>query len=150
VGIALYSTLEGNNWGEGVFVQGHPAPGPEEHNGSSWDRVSPHFFETIGQPVLRGRSLTEQDTATSQWVAVVNQAFVKKFFPKEDPMGRHFGNMDQKYSSAFEIVGIVADAKYTNPREPVRTMYFRPLNQKLAGLTEANTIMAEGRGLYIN
>jgi len=58
--------------------------------------------------------------------------------------------MDQKYSSAFEIVGIVADAKYNNPREPVRTMYFRPLNQQLTELTEQNAIMAEGRGLYIN
>jgi ABC-type lipoprotein release transport system permease subunit len=83
-------------------------------------------------------------------VAVVNQAFVKKFFPKEDPIGRHFGVFDQKYSSAFEIVGIVADAKYTNPRQEVRTMYFRPLTQEMTGLTEANAIMAEGRSLYIN
>ena len=40
VGLALYSTLEGNNWGEGVRVEGRPEPGPNEHNGSSWDRVS--------------------------------------------------------------------------------------------------------------
>jgi predicted permease len=150
VGLALYSTLEGNNWGEGVYVDGRPTPGPNDQNGSSWDRVSTHFFETVGQPIVRGRGFTDQDTATSQGVAVVNQAFVKKFFPKEDPIGRHFGIMDQKYSSAFEIVGIVADAKYNNPREPVRTMYFRPLNQQMAGLTEANAIMAEGRGMYIN
>src|SRR5580698_4658895 len=86
VGIALYSTLEGNNWGEGIYVEGRPAPGPEAQNNSSWDRVSPHFFDTIGQPVIRGRGFTEQDTATSRMVAVVNQAFVKKFFPKEDPI----------------------------------------------------------------
>jgi predicted permease len=150
VGMALYSTLEGNNWGEAVFVDGRPAPGPNDHIGSSWDRVSPRFFETVGQPVIRGRGFTDQDTATSQRVAVVNQAFVKKFFPKEDPMGRHFGIFDQKYSSSFEIVGIVADAKYNNPREAVRPMYFRPLTQELTGLTEANAMMAEGRSLYIN
>jgi predicted permease len=150
IGMALYSTLEGNNWGEGVFVDGRPAPGPNDHNGSSWDRVSTRFFETVGQPVVRGRGFTEQDTATSQKVAVVNQAFAKKYFPKEDPIGRHFGIFDQKYSTAFEIVGIVADAKYNNPREPVRTMYFRPLTQEMVGLTEPNPIMAEGRSLYIN
>jgi predicted permease len=150
VGMALYSTLEGNNWGEAVYVDGRPAPGPNDHIGSSWDRVSPRFFETVGQPVIRGRGFTDQDTATSQKVAVVNQAFVKKFFPKEDPIGRHFGVFDQKYSSAFEIVGIVADAKYTRPRQEVRTMYFRPLTQEMTGLTEANAIMAEGRSLYIN
>ncbi|WP_433964834.1 ABC transporter permease [Tunturiibacter gelidiferens] len=150
VGLALYSTLEGNNWGEGVFVDGGPAPGPNDHNGSSWDRVSNHFFETVGQPVVRGRGFTDQDTATSQKVAVVNQAFVKKFFPKEDPVGRHFGIFEQKYSSTFEIVGVVADAKYTNPRDEVRTMYFRPLTQTMSGLTDPNEAMAEGRGLYIN
>jgi predicted permease len=150
VGIALYSTLESNNWSEGVFVQGHPAPGPEEHNGSSWDRVSPHFFETIGQPVLRGRSLTKQDTTTSQWVAAVNQAFVKKFFPKEDPMGRHFGNMDQKYAADYEIVGIVADAKYSDPRGEFRPMYFRPLTQFNQNFKEQQMEIAERRSLFPN
>ena len=150
VGMALYSTLEGNNWGEAVYVDGRPAPGPNDHIGSSWDRVSTHFFETVGQPMVRGRGFTDQDTATSQKVAVVNQAFAKKFFPKEDPIGRHFGVFDQKYSSAFEIVGIVADAKYNNPREEMRTMYFRPLTQVMTGLTEANAMQAEARSLYIN
>ena len=51
-------------------------------------------------------------------VAVVNQAFVKKFFPNEDPIGRHFGTFDQKYAANYEIVGVVADAKYNNPRDP--------------------------------
>jgi predicted permease len=150
VGLGLYSTLEGNNWGEGVYIDGHPAPGPNDNNNSSWDRISPHFFETVGQPILRGRGLNDSDTATSQKVAVVNQAFVKKFFPKEDPIGRHFGDFDQKFASMFEIVGIVADAKYNNPRDQVRPMYFRPLTQQITGLTEPNFIMAEGRSLYIN
>ncbi len=150
VGIALYSALEGNNWGEGVYVEGRPAPGPEEHNGSSWDRVSPHFLETVGQPVIRGRGLTEQDTATSRMVVVVNQAFVKKFFPKEDPIGRHFGNFDQKYAADYEIVGIVADAKYQNPREEFRSMYFRPLTQYNRGFKEAQMAIAEGRSLFPN
>ncbi len=149
VGLALYSTLEGNNWGEGVRVEGRPEPGPNEHNESSWDRVSPRFFETVSQPVIRGRGFTDADTATSQMVAVVNQAFVRKFFPKEDPIGRHFGVFDQKYAGAFEIVGIVADAKYTTPRDKLRPMYFRPLMQQMRA-TEPNAAMAEGRSLYIN
>src|SRR5271165_5646495 len=149
VGLALYSTLEGNNWGEEVFVEGRPDPGPNAHNGSSWDRVSPKFFETVGQPVIRGRGFTDADTATSQKVAIVNQAFVKKFFPKEDPIGRHFGVFEVKFSGSFEIAGVVADAKYTNPRRDVRPMYFRPLTQQLV-VTAPNEVMAEGRSLYIN
>lgn len=150
LGIALYSPLEGNNWGEGVYVEGHPRPGPEEHNGSSWDRVSPRFFETIGQSLIRGREFTDQDTATSRMVAVVNQAFVKKFFPKEDPIGRHFGTFDQKYADDYEIVGIVADAKYNNPRDDYRPMYFRPLTQYNRGFKESQMAIAEGRSLFPN
>jgi len=150
VGLALYSALEGNNWGESVYVAGRPRPGPEEHNGSSWDRVSPQFFQTIGQPIIRGRGFTDQDTATSQMVAVVNQAFVKKFFPKEDPIGRHFGIFDQKYASDFEIVGIVADAKYNSPREPYRSMYFRPMTQFNRNVTGRQFFMAESRSVFPN
>ena len=150
VGLALYSALEGNNWGEGVYIEGRPAPGPEEHNGSSWDRVSPQFFETIGQPVIRGRGITDQDTPTSAMVAVVNQAFVKKFFPKEDPIGHHFGTFEQKYANSYEIVGIVADAKYNNPRDEFRPMYFRPMSQLNRNVTEPNSFMAESRSIYPN
>jgi len=150
VGLALYSALEGNNWGEGVWVQGRPAPGPEENNGSSWDRVSPQFFQTIGQPVIRGRGITEQDTATSQMVAVVNQTFVKKFFPKEDPIGRHFGTSGQESASDCEIVGVVADAKYNNPRDPYRPFYFRPMTQLNKTYKRPSAIMGESRSIYPN
>src|SRR4051812_39538165 len=147
-GLALYSTLEGNNWGDSIFIEGHPTPAPGANNNSSWDRVSPKFFETVGQPIIRGRGLTDQDTATSRMVAVVNQTFVKKFFPKEDPIGRHFGTWEQKYAGDFEIVGIVADAKYNNPRSDYRPMFFRPLTQKNTGFTERSAITGESRSLY--
>jgi predicted permease len=150
VGLALYSTLEGNNWGEGVVIEGRPAPGPEAHNGSSWDRVSSHFFETVGQAVVRGRGFTDQDTATSRMVSVVNQAFVKKFFPSEDPIGHHFGTNGPGSASNYEIVGIVADAKYNNPRDPVRPMYFRPMTQLNTTLTERSAITGETRSIFPN
>ncbi|HEX4021738.1 MAG TPA: ABC transporter permease [Acidobacteriaceae bacterium] len=150
VGLALYSPLEGNNWGDCVNVEGRPAPGTNDDCGSSWDRVSPDFFATVGQPILRGRGITEQDTQTSRFVAVVNQAFVKKFFPKEDPIGKHFGTIDQRYASSFEIVGVVADAKYINPRNPVRSMFFRPLTQQFTSYKEASAVTGETRSMFIN
>lgn len=130
VSLSLYTPLEGNNWGEGVFIQGRPEPGPNDQIGASWVRVGPEFFDIIGQHVLRGRGITEHDTATSPAVAGVNQTFVKKFFPKgEDPIGVRFGVSGVKSSSDFEIVGVVSDVKYNNVRQPVRAMYFRPLLQ---------------------
>jgi len=149
VGLALYSPLEGNNWGEGIRVEGRPEPGPNENSGASWDRVNPQFFATVGQRILRGRGFTDADTATSQFVAVVNQAFVRKFFPKEDPLGRHFGIFEHKFAGAFEIVGVVSDAKYNNPDHEVRPMYFRPMTQQLE-VTEPSEVMAEGRSLFAN
>ncbi len=150
VGLALYSALEGNNWGESVRVEGRPEPGPNQDSGSSWDRINPQFFDSVGQPVIRGRGFKETDTASSQYVAVVNEAFVRKFFPHENAIGRRFGVYGPKYASAFTIVGIVADAKYTNPRGEFRPMYFRPLTQQLLGVAESNAATAENRGIYIN
>ena len=130
VGLSLYSPLEGNNWGEGAFIEGRPEPGPNEQIGASWLRVSPQFFDLIGQKVVLGRGITEQDTATSLGVAAVNQAFVKKFFPAgENPLGKRFGSSGMKSVGDFTIVGVVNDVKYQNPRDPERPMYFRPLLQ---------------------
>ncbi len=112
--------------------------------------MSPHFFETVGQPIVRGRGFTEQDTATSRMVAVVNQKFVQKFFPNEDPIGRHFGTMDQKYAADYEIVGVIADAKYNNPRDEFRSMYFRPLSQFNRSFKEERMLTAESRSLFPN
>jgi ABC-type antimicrobial peptide transport system permease subunit len=75
---------------------------------------------------------------------------VKKFFPNEDPIGRHFGIYSHQYAGAFEIVGVVVDAKYTTPRRDVRPMYFRPLTQELQVTDPPNGAMAERWSLYIN
>ncbi len=128
--ISLYTPLEGDNWGEAVSIQGRPEPHKGERVGASWVRVSPQFFDIIGQRVLRGRGITEHDTATSEGVAVVNQTFVKRFFPNgEDPLGAHFGTSGPKSAGDFEIVGVVNDVKYVDPRGETRPMYFRPLLQ---------------------
>ncbi|MGD0546366.1 MAG: ABC transporter permease [Terracidiphilus sp.] len=149
VGLALFSPMDGNNFGECAILQGHPAPGPNDPCGSTWDRVSPHFLDSIGVPILRGRGITEQDTATSPQVAVVNQAFVKRFFPNEDPIGKHFGADLPWQSSAFQIVGVFADFKINNPREAGRPVYLRPLTQKFTyGVPGLDAV--ETRSMFIN
>jgi len=149
VGLALFSPMDGNNFGECVILQGHPTPGPNDPCGSTWDRVNPRFLDSIGVPILRGRGFSEQDTATSSQVAVVNQAFVRRFFPNEDPIGKRFGADLPWKSSAFEIVGVFADFKINNPREAVRPVYLRPLTQKfiynVPGLDAVET-----RSMFIN
>ncbi|WP_457831980.1 ABC transporter permease, partial [Staphylococcus aureus] len=72
----------------------------------------------MGHSILRGRGFTEGDRRNSPLVAVVNEAFVKRFFPNEDPMDRRFGIDVAVYASTFRIIGIVKDAKYRNPARP--------------------------------
>jgi macrolide transport system ATP-binding/permease protein len=150
IGMALYSPLEGENWGECVIQQGHPAPRPGDKCGSTWDRVSPHFLDAIGVPILRGRGFTEQDTTTSQAVALVNQAFVKRFYPNEDPLGKHFGIDRPEYSGNYAVVGVFADFKMNNPREPVRPVFLRPLAQRFTGFQQPELITTETQSLFIN
>jgi predicted permease len=149
IGMATYSPLEGDNWGECVIQQGHPAPGPNAHCGSTWDRVSTHFLDTIGVPIIRGRNFTDQDTATSPQVVVVNEAFVKRFFPNQNPIGQHFGIDFPQFSGSWEIVGVFRDFKLNNPRDPVRAVYLRPLSQKFVyNMPEMDS--GETESMFIN
>jgi predicted permease len=129
--LALYNPLT-DNWGEGIVVAGRPAAPLSENTSASWDRVSPGYFQAVGQPVLRGRAFSEADNDSAAPVAVVNQAFVRRFFPNEDPMDRHFGIDAPAYAGTFRIVGIVRDAKYTQPDKPAFPMFFVPLAQHIA------------------
>ncbi len=151
VALAMYSPLEGDNWSDGIFVQGHPLPRADDSGTwATWDRVSPSFLDTIGVPVLRGRGLTDQDTPATQPVAVVNQAFVKRFFPNEDPIGKHFGIGSPKYQGAFEIVGVIADFKMNNPREEPRRLFLRPLAQRYNGFTDVIESTGETSSMFID
>jgi macrolide transport system ATP-binding/permease protein len=150
VSLAMYSPLEGDNWGECVIQQGHPAPRPGDHCGSSWDRVSNHFLDSVGVPMVRGRGFNEQDTAASPQVVLVNQTFAKRFFPKQDPIGQHFGIDLPKYSGSWEIVGVFADFKLNNPREDVRPVYLRPLAQPFSGYTEPMMTSTETQSMFMN
>lgn len=125
---ALYNPFT-DNWGELIYVAGRPPAGFNENSVSSWDRVSPGYFQAIGQRILRGRGFTEADAAITAPVAVVNEAFVRRFFPREEPLDKHFGIDVPAYAGTFRIVGVVRDAKYTQPDRPVHPMFFVPLAQ---------------------
>jgi predicted permease len=127
---SLYSPMQGINWEDAIHIEGHA---PDEEIYSSFLRVSPHYFETIGTRLLRGRVIGDQDTPTSRAVAVVSEAFAEKYFPKEDPIGKHFGLEKASNAGNYEIVGVVADAKYQDARDPVHPFFFLPFLQSPQG-----------------
>jgi predicted permease len=127
IALTTYGPLSGGNWGSGIWVDGHPPPGPGDDNLASLARVTAGYLDVIGNPILRGRGITLQDTADSRRVAVINEAFARKFFRNEDALGKHFGR-DGLGSTQYEIVGIAKDARYLaqNLDKPVTAFYFLP------------------------
>jgi predicted permease len=128
VSFALYSPLSGNNWGELIAVEGKGDPKPSMEDAGSWDRVSANYLTTIGQQVVRGRNFQRSD-ASGRPVAIINESLAKKFFAGEDPIGKHFGMDAARFASTYEVVGVARDAKYTDPADPARPMFYVPLEQ---------------------
>ncbi len=132
-GLALYNPLT-DNWGELILVQGHPAPKMSGEAGASWDRVSAGYLQHLGVTLLRGRVFSAADNEASAPVAIVNQAFVKRFFKDdEDPLGQHFGLDLPENAGTFRIVGVVRDAKFAGwgLDRPARPMFYVPLAQNV-------------------
>src|SRR5438874_3764682 len=136
VALCTYSPLLGG-WGAGVWVDGHAAPGPMDDNSASWDRVTAAFFDVIGNPIIRGRGIFEQDGSAARKVAVINEAFARKFFRDEDPIGKHFGTRAGA-SREFEVVGVAKDARFVanNLYQPILPLFFLPEAQ--ADYTQGN------------
>ena len=130
VASCIYSPLSGNNWGGVVWVDGRPHPGPNDESFTSFDRVTAGYFSAVGNPILRGRGIAEQDTAASQHVAVINESFARKYFHGEDPIGKYFGR-DEMGTRMYEIVGVARDARYLDfgLDKPVAPFFFLPEEQ---------------------
>jgi putative ABC transport system permease protein len=128
VSSALYAPMSGDSWNTSIRIEGKPEPPAKEDTGAGWTRVTPGFFETIGNRMVTGRPVTEDDTATTRNVAVINEAFAKRFFKGQNPIGRHFGPGETKYSGMFEVVGVDADMRYLTYglKDPNRPMFFLP------------------------
>jgi macrolide transport system ATP-binding/permease protein len=131
--ISTYAPLVGNNWNDYVYIEG---VAPDFFvAGPSWLRVGPHYFETVGTRLLQGRVIDERDRPGAPLAAVVNEAFARRYFPKGNALGQHFGTGDVKHGGDFEIVGIVEDAKYQDTRGPAYPTFFWPLLQVPPGDT---------------
>ena len=93
-------------------------PGPNADTYSARTAVGSGYFAALDIPLLKGRLFTDNDTAETPIVAVVNQAFARKFNLGDDVVGRRLGNGQPQ--NAIEIVGLVADAKHASVKGDVR------------------------------
>ncbi len=116
--------LQGNGWTSGVRVEG-------VKGGSTLSWVSSRYFHVMQIPILAGRSFTNRDTRTSHPVAIINQAFARKFFRTTRPIGttiRTTGDPDVP-ATEYEVIGVVKDTKYAGLREKIPPQMFAPAAQ---------------------
>jgi hypothetical protein len=102
-------------------------PGPNADTYSARTAVGSGYFEALDVPLLKGRLFTDDDTAETPIVAIVNQAFARKFNLGDNVVGRRLGNGDPRNS--VEIVGLVADAKHASVKGVVPPVVYLPRRQ---------------------
>src|ERR1700739_46336 len=108
--------LHRGTWGSPIDLDGRPTP-PDQHIETLLNRVSAGYFETLGIPLLRGRTIQPIDSADAPKSAVVNQTSAKRYFPKGDAMGHSFTIADPAAPGVWHIVGIVRGSKHEGPTE---------------------------------
>lgn len=140
-GYAFQELLSGGGWGMGFTVEGY-TPAPGEGANAMANAVSPGFFKTMGMRLIAGREFDDRDDRgfAEGWpysVAVVNEAFAARYFGGSNPIGRHLGfGSNPGTRTPVEIVGLVANSKYTSIREAARPQVFFPyLQATIEGLT---------------
>jgi putative ABC transport system permease protein len=116
-------------------VEGRPAPSENERPESGFDGVSPGYFDLLHIPLRKGRAIDDHDIASAPWVAVVNEAMAKKFFPNEDPIGKQIRLRFDPYpideDRPRQIVGVVGDVKNRGlSRETFPTVYVSSLQEQ--------------------
>jgi putative ABC transport system permease protein len=119
--------VSGSGWNNNILVDGKKQ---KEH--PNFNAVSADFFKAMGTPVLLGRAFDDRlDNAQAKKVAIVNESFVKKFFPDRSPIGRGFQIEEApgEPRPVYEIVGVVKDTKYTDLREPFGPIGYFPMAQ---------------------
>jgi macrolide transport system ATP-binding/permease protein len=125
IGSRIPVSFNGNTWW--IRIVGHPYHG--EHNEVNEREVSSTYFTTLHARLLRGRYFTETDDATHPRVMLINEAFAKKYFPGEDPIGKKIGDTELSKDSIAEVVGVVNDVHDGALDSEVWPAVFHPFNQ---------------------
>jgi putative ABC transport system permease protein len=133
--------LEGG-FGLPFIVVGRPLGKDPSTGGAGWESLSPGYFGVYKIPILRGRDFTDQDVAGAPGVVIINEAMVKKFWPKEDPLGQQIiigkGVGPEFEEPARQIVGIVGDIHDSGLNRDPRPMMIVPQAQVNDGVTALN------------
>ncbi|HET7457101.1 MAG TPA: ABC transporter permease [Gemmatimonadaceae bacterium] len=124
---ALVPLLSGSNWGNSVRVQGFKCL-PDMDCGARFNEIGAGYFAAFDVPLIAGREFTAADRQGSQRVAIVNEEFARKFHLGNDVVGKFMGDGDND-SLNVQIVGLVRNVKYSDVKDSVPAVYYRPWRQ---------------------
>jgi len=124
---SMVPLIAGDNWGTDVHVQGF-ADGPDIDNNSRYNEIGADYFGTFGVRTVAGREFTAADRNGAPQVAIVNQAFVKKFNLGQGAVGK-FMSTGSPDSLNIQIVGVIPDVKYSEVKKPVPAVFYIPWRQ---------------------
>jgi predicted permease len=125
---ALVPLIAGSNWGSDVQVEGFKS-GPDIDSNSRFNMVGPNYFKTLEVPLIAGREFTPADVVGAPKVAVVNEAFAKKFNLGRDAVGKRISSGGRNEALDVMIVGLARDAKYSDVKDEIPPVFFRPVRQ---------------------
>jgi predicted permease len=130
----------------GIWVEGYEARSGEDM-GVHTNTVGPDYFRTMGIRLVRGRDFTSSDTAGRPGVVVVNEAFARRYWPDQEPIGRHVRLGDESGAPA-EVVGMAQDGKYVTLGEDPKPFFYVPFLQRYeSGATLHVRTTGDPRGL---
>jgi len=127
VTMARYSPLGGSRSVESTKIESY-TPRQGENVNVEMLQVGPSYAQTMGIRMVQGRAIDIRDVAGGPPVAMVNEAFVRRYLPSVSPLGRHVGFDDSKPPDV-EIVGVLADTQFHDARDPVAPMAFTAMLQ---------------------
>jgi predicted permease len=129
--LSAVTPVSGSRWQYSATVVG-AGPPPDDQRGIYVNPLSPGWFTTYGTLLLAGRDFDDRDALGAPGVAIVNQAFARRFLTGANPIGRMVQEMRGTRESPppIEIVGLAADAVYSSLREPVPPTLYLPLAQQ--------------------
>jgi macrolide transport system ATP-binding/permease protein len=114
--------------GDTLAIDGYQPPSGQPWSNVSYNVISPDYFETMRIPMARGRTFTDADDEKAQYVAIVNEVMAKRFWPNQDPLGRHF-TMTREPKHSMQVVGIARDSRFLGVTLAIDAYFYVPYSQ---------------------
>ena len=127
--------------GDHLAIEGSPVQDSEQLK-SRWTEIGPSYFKTLKIPLLRGREIDSADAARAAPVCVINESFLRRFFPDLDAVGKHITDQYPTTRETFEIIGVVADSKEHSPDEKKEPRFYANISHPIGTVGEVTFLLS--------